>query len=179
MLKIIGIAVIVLLAAVLALAATRPDGFRVQRATSIKAPPERIFALINDFRSWDAWSPYAKKDPAMKRIHSGATSGKGAAYAWDGNKDIGQGRMEIIAASPPSRVTIRLDFVRPFEAHNVVEFLLEPGGDATNVTWVMHGPSPYAAKLMGLFLDMDRMIGQDFEAGLANLKTIAEKRQQG
>jgi carbon monoxide dehydrogenase subunit G len=178
MLKIIGIVVVVLLAAVLTLAATRPDSFRVQRAASIKAPPEKIFALINDFRSWGAWSPYEKKDPAMNRIHSGATSGKGAAYAWDGNKDIGQGRMEITDASPPSRVTIRLDFVRPFEAHNVVEFTLEPGGGATNVTWAMHGPSPYVAKLMGLFLNMDRMIGRDFEAGLANLKTIAEKQRQ-
>ena len=175
MIKTIAIAVVLLLAAVLIFAATRPDTLRVQRATSIKAPPEKIFPLINDFDRWGAWSPYEKKDPAMKRSRSGAASGKGAVYAWEGNGEVGAGRMEIADTTAPSKVTINLDFVKPFEAHNVVDFTLEPKGDATSVTWAMHGPAPYISKLMGLFFNMDRMIGNDFEAGLANLKAIAEK----
>ena len=175
MIKVIAIAVGVLIAALLVFAATKPDTFRVQRATSIKAPPEKIFALINDFHSWGSWSPYEKKDPAMKRTHSGASNGKGAVYEWDGNKEIGKGSMEITKSSPPSKVTIKLEFVKPFEAHNIVEFTLEPKGDSTTVTWAMHGPAPYLAKLMSIFFSMDRMVGKDFETGLANLKTVAEK----
>jgi carbon monoxide dehydrogenase subunit G len=139
------------------------------------APPEKIFAFINDFHSWGTWSPYEKKDPAMKRTVSGAASGKGAVYEWEGNKEIGKGRMEITETSPPSRVTIKLDFVKPFEAHNIVDFTLEANGDSTNVTWAIHGPSPFISKVIGIFCNMDRMIGKDFEAGLADLKTIAEK----
>jgi uncharacterized protein YndB with AHSA1/START domain len=174
MLKVFGIVIVVLIAAVLILAATGPDTFRVQRAASIKAPPERIFSLINDFHRWDAWSPWEKKDPAMKRTFGAATSGKGAVYAWDGNKDVGQGRMEIAESAPPSRVAIKLDFVKPFEAHNLVEFRLQPNGDATDVTWTMQGDTPYFAKIIHLFIDMDRMVGKDFESGLANLKAAAE-----
>jgi uncharacterized protein YndB with AHSA1/START domain len=169
-----GIALVVLIAGVLVVVATRPDTFRVQRSTDIKAPPERIFALINDFDRWSAWSPYEKKDPAMKRTRGGAAAGKGAVYAWEGNKDVGMGRMEIADAAPPTKITIKLDFTKPFEAHNIVEFTMVPAGDATRVTWAMHGPQPYIGKLVGLFLNMDRMVGRDFEAGLANLKTAAE-----
>jgi uncharacterized protein YndB with AHSA1/START domain len=175
MLKKILIAIVILIAAILAYAATKPDTFRVERAASIKAPPERIFAALNDFRRWDAWSPWEKKDPAMKRTFSATTAGKGAAYAWAGNKDVGQGRMEIAESAPPSKLAIKLDFTQPFEAHNVIEFNLEAKGDATNVTWAMHGPSPYIAKLMQVFVSMDSMVGKDFEAGLANLKSVAEK----
>ena len=175
MIKAIGIIVILLIAAVLAFAATKPDSFRVQRAASIKAPPEKIFPFINDLRNFGAWSPYEKKDPAMKRSFSGPASGKGAVYEWDGDKNVGQGRMEIADTAPPSKVTIKLDFVRPFEAHNLVEFTLAPKGDATDVTWAMQGPTPYVAKLMHVFFDMDSMVGKDFEAGLANLKSLAEK----
>jgi uncharacterized protein YndB with AHSA1/START domain len=174
MLKTIAIIVVALIVGLLGLAATRPNTFRVQRAMSIKAPPEKIFPLINDLHRWTAWSPYEKKDPAMKRAHRGAASGPGAVYEWEGNKDIGKGRMEITETSPPSRVTITLDFVKPFEAHNVVEFTLEPAGDSTNVTWTLHGPAPYISKVMGLFFSMDRMVGTDFEAGLASLKAAAE-----
>ena len=174
MVKIVIIVIVVLVAAILVLAATKPDTFRVQRTTSIKAPPEKIFALVNDLRSWRAWSPYEKKDAAMKRTLSGATDGKGAVYEWEGNKDVGKGRMEITDASPSSKVTLKLDFVKPFEAHNIVEFTLEPNGDSTHVTWAIHGPSPYISKVMGIFINMDSMIGKDFEAGLANLKTVAE-----
>ena len=174
-LSIIGIIVAVLLGAVLIYAATKPDVFRVQRVANIKAPPEKIFPLINDLHGFGAWSPYEKKDPAMKRTFSGAPSGKGAVYEWDGDKNVGQGRMEISDTSPPSKVTIRLDFLRPFEAHNMVEFTLAAKGEYTDVTWAMQGPVTYVAKIMHVFFDMDSMVGKDFEAGLANLKTIAEK----
>jgi uncharacterized protein YndB with AHSA1/START domain len=172
--KIVIIIIVVLVAVILVLASTKPDAFRVQRATSIKAPPEKIFALVNDLRSWRAWSPYEKKDAAMKRTLSGATDGTGAVYEWEGNKNVGKGRMEITDASPSSKVTLKLDFVKPFEAHNIVEFTLEPNGDSTHVTWAIHGPSPYISKVMSIFINMDSMIGKDFEAGLANLKTVAE-----
>lgn len=175
MFKIIAIVIVVLIAALLIYAATRPDTLRVQRSTNIKAPPEKIFALINDFHSWGAWSPYEKKDPAMKRTMSGAANGKGAVYEWEGDKNVGKGRMEIAESSPPSKVTLKLDFVKPFEAHNIVDFTLEPKGDSTNVTWAMHGPSPYISKIIGIFINMDSMIGKDFETGLANLKTVAER----
>jgi len=178
MLKIIAIIAVIVVAlagGVLAYAATKPDSIRVQRATSIKAQPEKIFALINDFRSWGVWSPYEKKDPAMKRNLSGAASGKGAVYEWAGNGNVGQGRMEITDSSPPSKVTIKLDFIKPIEGHNIAEFTLAPDGDATRVTWAMSGPSPYIGKVISVFLDMDSMIGKDFEAGLANLKTATEQ----
>ena len=175
MFKAIGIVIVVLIAALLAFAATKPDTFRVQREASIKAPPEKIFAVLNDFRRWDAWSPWEKKDPAMKRTFGAATSGKGAVYAWEGNSDVGQGRMEIAESVPPSKVAIKLDFVKPFETHNVVEFTLEPKGDSTNVTWAMQGPNLYIGKLIQVFISMDKMVGKDFETGLSNLKAIAEK----
>jgi uncharacterized protein YndB with AHSA1/START domain len=175
MLKKIAIVVVVLIAALLAFAATKPDGFRVQRSASIKAPPEKIYPLISDLKRWSAWSPWEKLDPAMKRTHSGAASGKGAVYAWQGNREIGAGRMEIIEAAAPAKVAIRLDFLEPFEAQNFAEFTLRSQGEATNVTWAMYGPSPYVSKLMSVFFDMDAMIGAKFEAGLADLKAAAER----
>lgn len=175
MLKIIGLIVALVIAGVLILAATRPDTFRVQRATTIQAPPQKVFEFINDFNRWSVWSPWEKKDPAMKRTLGAATSGKGATYAWEGNKEVGQGSMEIAESAPPSRVAIKLDFVKPFEAHNMVEFTLEPKGEATAVTWSMQGRTPYFAKIIHVFLDMDSMVGKDFEAGLASLKAAAEK----
>lgn len=174
MLKIIGIVVLVALVAVLILAATKPDTFRVQRSASIKAPPERIFALINDFHRWGVWSPWEKKDPAMKRTFGGNDSGIGATYAWEGNKDVGKGSMEIVESSPSSKIRIKLDFLSPFEAHNTATFTLEPQGDATSVVWVMDGPAIFITKLMQVFFNMDKMVGKDFEAGLADLKTAAE-----
>lgn len=131
--------------------------------------------VINDFHSWTSWSPYEKADPAMKSAYSGAANGKGAVYEWDGNSQVGQGRMEITDTSHPSRVTIKLDFIKPFEGHDIAEFALAPQGDSTSVTWTMDGPSPYLGKLIGVFLNMDTMIGKDFETGLGNLKAIAEK----
>ena len=176
MLRIIGIlfaVTIVGVAGVLAFAATKPNSFRVQRATSIKAPPEKIFPLLNDLHNFASWSPYEKKDPAMKRTHSGAPSGKGAVYEWDGDKNVGRGRLVIADSTPPSKVTLDLDMLAPLKAHNIVEFTLEPKGDMTHVTWAMNGQVPYVAKIVHVFLD--KMVGQDFEAGLANLKAIAER----
>jgi len=175
MFRIIAIVVVVVLAAVLIYAASRPDTFRVERSAIINAPPEKVFALINDLQGMNTWSPYETKDPAMKRAYSGAASGQGAMYAWDGNKEVGSGNIEITQSSPPSKVTMRLNMIKPFDAHNIVEFTLQPQGGATNVTWAMHGPNPYISKVIGLFCSMDRMIGKDFETGLANLKTVAEK----
>lgn len=174
MFKIILILVVILIVAVLAFAATRPGTFKVERKTTIKASPEKILALINDFRHWAIWSPWEKLDPALKRSYSGPANGPGAVYGWQGNSKVGQGRMEIMASSS-SATTIKLDFIKPFEAHNIADFTLVPQGDSTMLTWAMHGPSPYLTKLMHLFFNMDKMVGGDFERGLANLKTAAEE----
>jgi uncharacterized protein YndB with AHSA1/START domain len=168
-------AVAIGLLGLLAFAATKPDVFTVQRTAAIKAPPDRIFALINDFKQWGSWSPYEKIDPAMKRTYGPVTAGKGATYGWDGDKNIGSGSMEILDAPAPQKVTIKLDFTRPFEAHNVAEFTLVPVGDVTNVTWAMRGPVPFFAKVIHVVMDMDKMVGSQFAEGLANMKAIAEK----
>ena len=179
MLKILAIIVVVVLvviAGVLIYASTRPDSFRVQRSVGIKAPPQKIFPLIDDLKAWAGWSPYEKKDPAMKRTFGPITVGKGATYEWEGNRNVGQGRMEILEATAPGKVLIKLDFLKPFDAHNRAEFTLEPKGDTTLATWAIYGPSAFVTKVMGLFIDMDSMIGKDFEAGLADLKAAAEKQ---
>ncbi|MEO8626665.1 MAG: SRPBCC family protein [Betaproteobacteria bacterium] len=173
--KPIAIVIVVLIAAVLIYAATKPDTVSVERSTNIKAPPGKIFPLIDDYHNWFAWSPYEKLDPEMKRTYAGAASGKGAVYEWQGNSKAGAGRMAIADSSPPSKITINLDFIKPFETHNLVDFTLQPVGDSTNVTWAMHGPAPFISKLMQVFVSMDKMIGKDFETGLANLKAVAEK----
>ncbi|WP_298253779.1 SRPBCC family protein [Bradyrhizobium sp.] len=179
MLEITAIVAIVLaiaIAAVLVFASARPDSFTVQRSTVMEAPAERIFPLVNDFQQWTKWSPWEGRDPAMKRSFNGSASGKGAIYAWEGNKNVGSGRMEILDASQPSKITIKLDFFKPFEGHNTAEFTFAPERDAsaTNVIWVMRGPSPFISKVMQVFMNFDAMIGRDFEAGLANLKKLTE-----
>lgn len=175
MLKTIAIVIGIAITLLLAYAATRPDTFRVERTINIKAPQEKVFALIHDFHAWPRWSPWEKLDLNMKRTYSGPDSGKGAAYAWEGNDKVGQGRMEILETAAPSKVVIKLDFLKPFEAHNTAEFVMVAQGDSTNVTWAMYGPSPYLSKLIGVFVSMDSMVGKDFETGLANLKAVAEK----
>jgi Polyketide cyclase / dehydrase and lipid transport len=172
---IIAVALAIAIAVVLILAATKPNTLRVQRAISVKAPADRIFPLINDFHQWRTWSPYENKDPAMKRSYDGADSGKGAVYAWEGNNNVGSGRMEILEASVPSKIKIKLDFFKPFEGHNTAEFTMLPQGDVTNLTWTMVGPAVFMSKLMRVFINLDHMIGRDFEIGLANLKKLAEK----
>jgi uncharacterized protein YndB with AHSA1/START domain len=166
----------VAVAGILIYAATKPDTFRVARSVTIKAPPDKIFPLINDYRQWTAWSPYENKDPQMKRTYGSVTAGKGATYAWEGDGNVGAGNMVIADTSPPSKVMIELSMVKPITAHNDVTFTLVPQGDGTTVTWNMQGPVPYLIKIMHVFLNMDKMVGSDFEAGLANLKAAAESR---
>ena len=173
---IIAVIVAIAIAAVLILAATKPGTLRVQRSVSIKAPAETIFPLIHDFQQWRSWSPYENKDRAMKRTYSGAERGKGAVYAWEGDKNVGSGRMEILEASAPQKIVIKLDFFTPFEGHNTAEFTFVPQGDATLVTWAMYCPAPFMSKVMQVFINMDNMIGKDFEAGLASLKKLTEKK---
>ena len=160
--------------ALLIYAATRPPTFTVQRSATIGAPPDRVFAYLDDFHRWPAWSPWERLDPEMQRVFSGAEHGKGAAYAWSGNKKVGEGRMEILESQAPSRVFIQLDFLKPFEAHNTTEFTLDPGDGGTRLNWAMHGNHNFVSKLMSVFMNMDKMVGSDFERGLANLKTVAE-----
>src|SRR5579864_3426209 len=155
MLKSIVTIAAAVLAALLLFAASRPDTFHVQRSATIKAPSDKILALINDFHRWPTWWPYEKLDPAMKRSFAGTERGQGSIYAWDGNRKAGAGRAEIVEASP-SHTKIQLDFTRPFEAHNIAEFTLERHDGLTTVTWAMHGPSPFIAKLFGIFFSMDR-----------------------
>src|SRR5215210_8921959 len=171
----IAIVLVIAIAIVLRLAAAKPNTFSVRRETTVRAPPEKIFPLIDDFHQWATWSPYESKDPAMKRTYSGATSGKGAVYAWEGNKNVGSGRMEILEASAPAKIVIKLDFFTPFEGHNTAEFTMLPQGDATHVTWLMHGPARFVTRLIQVFMNLDHMIGKDFESGLANLKKLTEK----
>ena len=170
----IAIIIALLIAAVLIYAATKPDSFRIERSTTIKASPEKISAYLTDFKQWAAWSPWEEKDPAMQRSFSGAASGKGAIYGWEGNKNVGTGRMEVLDVQP-QKVTIKLDFLAPFEAHNTAEYTMQAEGDSTKVTWAMFGPANYMSKVMTTVMSMEKMVGPDFEAGLAKLKAAAEK----
>jgi uncharacterized protein YndB with AHSA1/START domain len=174
-LVIVAIVLAIAIAAILVLAATKPDTLRVERTVVVNAPPEKVFPLIVDFHQWLNWSPWEGRDPQMKRTYSGAERGKGAVYAWDGNKNVGAGRMEILEVGSPSKILIKLDFLKPFEAHNFAEFTMQPQGGATNISWVMHGPARFMSKVMQVFMNFDRMIGKDFETGLTNLKAISEK----
>jgi hypothetical protein len=175
MLKIILIAIAAALAALLAYAATKPDTFSVQRSHVIGAAPEKLYALIVDMKAFNTWNPWLRKDPTSPLRYEGPQSGVGAAYAWD-SKALGAGRMEVTEVAAPAKAAMRLDFLRPMTSTNRVDFTLEPQGAQTRVTWKMSGPMPYLSKLMSVFFDMDKMIGPDFEAGLANLKAEAEKK---
>jgi uncharacterized protein YndB with AHSA1/START domain len=173
MLTWIVVFVVIAILAVLGFAASKPNSFSVVRNAGIKAPPEKVLALINDFREWPKWSPWEKLDPAMTKTLSGPPSGAGSIYEWTGNKKVGQGRMEILGVSP-SQVDIDLQFMAPWKAHNKTVFTLAPEEGGTAVTWTMTGTSPFMFKLMGLFMNMDKMIGNDFEKGLAAMKSAAE-----
>jgi Polyketide cyclase / dehydrase and lipid transport len=175
MIKTIAIVIAALVGALLIYATTKPDSFRVERITTIKAPPENIFPFINDFHQWPAWSPWEKIDPNSKRTFGGAAAGVGAVYEWNGNKEVGQGRMEIIESLPSSKMVMKIDFIQPFEGHNMVEFILSKEGDSTRVTQAMYGPSPFISKVMSLFFSVDKMVGTKYEEGLATLKAINEK----
>ena len=175
MVKLMLIVVALLLAALMFYVATRPASFRIRRSTRIAAPREKLFAFVSDLHNFDAWSPWAQLDPAMRKTHFGAASGVGASYEWQGNKNVGHGRMEIVEVAAPERVLIKLDFLKPFEAHNMAEYLLAENGGETEFTWSMSGPNTFMSKVMGLFFSMDRMVGAQFERGLAALKAVAER----
>ncbi len=170
-----GIALAVLIAAVLAYAATQPNIFRIERSISINSPPEPIFAILSDFHQSESWSPWETMDLTMQKSHSGSARGVGAIYEWDGNNKVGKGRQEILEANAPSKVLIQLDFFRPFTARNTAEFTLTSRDNSTQVTWAMFGPHPFMGKVMCLFMNMDKMVGKDFETGLANLKAHIER----
>ncbi|EMJ91890.1 SRPBCC family protein [Leptospira alstonii] len=165
---------VVFVAGVLAVASTKPNTFRYERTLSMNAEPERIFALLNDYHNWPSWSPWEKLDPGMKRSYSGSSSGLGSVYEWEGNSEVGKGRMEIIESKSPSTIKMRLDFLSPFEAHNTAEFTFAVKDGKTHVTWAMYGPNELISKVMGLFCDMDQMIGKDFETGLNNIKSTVD-----
>jgi hypothetical protein len=176
---IIGIILGVLALAIVALllmASMKPDTFSLERSVIIEAPAERIFGLIDDFRQWEGWSPWAKIDPAMKTVFAGPATGPGSSYAWEGNNKVGKGEMEITASSSPTQVTLRLHFIKPFEATNTTEFIIEPAASGHRVRWKMSGAQPFTSKMFAVVVDMDKMIGRDFDKGLAAMKALAESR---
>lgn len=171
----VAVVVIGAIAVVLAYAATRPDEFHIARSTSIVAPPEKIFPLVNDLRSFNQWNPFAKQDPTAQITYNGPPGGKGASHAWNSKGRAGKGSLEIVDTAPPSGVTMMLRMEKPMKADNTIVFALRPNGSATDVTWTMSGISPYIAKVMGVIINCDRMVGGEFEKGLADLKALAER----
>jgi uncharacterized protein YndB with AHSA1/START domain len=152
----------------------RPKTFRVERSTVINAPAEKVYRHLADFRNWQAWSPWEGLDPELKRTFAGPAEGVGAAYAWEGNKKVGAGRMELTKADPKSGISLNLDFLRPFKASNITDITFTPEGDGTRVKWAMYGPHPFMMRLMSVVFSMDKMVGKDFEKGLAQLKSLSE-----
>lgn len=170
------VVILVIVLAVLAFIVTRPAKFRVERSTIVSAPPGEIFSLVNDFHQWNRWSPWEKLDPNLQRSFTGASSGAGAGYGWVGNRRVGEGRMTIVQADPPSRIDIKLEFIKPFAATNTTIFTLAPVDAGTRVTWAMEGENTsFMSKAFAAFGNMDKFIGKDFEKGLANMKAEAEK----
>ena len=167
----IGVAAVVVLFVIVV--AVQPATFHVERSVTIAAPPAAAFAQVNDFHAWANWSAYEKLDPGMKRTFEGAPSGVGAVYAWSGNKEVGEGRMTI-ERSDPSQIAIKLEFIKPFTATNTATFSFAAAPEGTKVTWAMDGKNSFLAKAMHLFMDMDKLIGTDFERGLVTMKTIVE-----
>ncbi|ESQ85745.1 hypothetical protein AEAC466_00810 [Asticcacaulis sp. AC466] len=174
MIAMIVILVLAALVTFLIVVVAKPNNFRLQRSATIKAAPDAIYAHIADFHRWRDWSPWEQLDPNMTRSYSGANEGIGAVYDWQSHGKAGHGRMTIREAAPGQRLLINLDFIKPFPATNTAEFLLQPQGDATVVTWAMFGPSPFMSKLMGTLMNMDDLVGKDFEQGLTNLKRVSE-----
>lgn len=170
----IGAVMITAVIVVLLLAATKPNRFRVERSIGIAAPAGKIFPLLEDLRQQRFWSPWEQKDPDMKRTYSGAERGVGAIYEWDGDRNIGAGRQEIIAVTPSEKIEARIEFFRPMQASNRFEFLLEPAGNGTRVTWAIFGPMPFMSRVMSIFMSFDKMIGSEFEKGLSELKQLSE-----
>jgi Polyketide cyclase / dehydrase and lipid transport len=174
----IGVAVLVLIVAVIAYIATRPTDSRIQRSAEINAPAEVVFSIINDLRRWGEWSPYDKRDPNMKKTFEGPSAGPGAVYTWNGNSQVGEGRLTIVESKPGELVSMRLEFSRPFKCDNQVNFRIVPSDGGTRVSWIMDGKNNFMGKFMSLIMDMDKMVGTDFEHGLANLSTVAQAEAQ-
>jgi hypothetical protein len=172
----LGLAVIIVVLVVII--ALQPSHYTVERSATMNAPAGAVFAQVNDFHRWNAWSPWAKLDPAMKQTFEGAPVGTGAVYTWAGNKDVGEGRMTITESHPNDLVKIKLEFIKPFTATNATDFTFKPQGNQTNVTWTMSGDKNFIAKAFGIFMNMDKMVGGDFEKGLAQMKLIVEAPKQ-
>lgn len=168
------IALAVVVIALVGVVAVQPSGFRIARTTTISAPPPAVFAHVNDFHKWEAWNPWAKLDPAMKQTYGGAAAGTGAIYTWAGNREVGEGRMTLTESRPSELIRIKLEFLKPFRATNTAEFTFKPDGDRTVVTWTMTGEKNFIAKAVGLVMNMDRMVGGQFETGLARMKSVVE-----
>ncbi len=154
--------------------AGQPDEFKLTRSTSIVAPPEKVFPHVNDFRKWEAWSPWAKLDPACKNTFEGAAAGTGAIFNWSGNKKVGEGRMTIVESLASNVIRINLEFFKPFKATNTAEFIFRPEGNQTVVTWSMAGKNNFMGRIFSLIVNCDAMVGRDFEKGLASLKALVE-----
>jgi hypothetical protein len=174
MLKKILIVLAVFVVVFVVIVALQPAEFRVVRSATISAPAQVVFAQVNDFHNWNAWSPWAKLDPAMKQTYEGAPAGIGAVYTWAGNKEVGEGRMTIIESRPSDLIRIKLEFFKPFAGTSIAEFTFKPESNQTAVTWSMSGEKNFMVKAFHLFMNMDKMIGDDFEKGLANLKSVTE-----
>lgn len=168
----IGLAILVLVLVVIV--AVQPAEFRIARTATIAAPAPVVFAQVNDFRKWDAWNPWAKIDPAMKQGYEGAPAGKGAVYTWAGNNEVGEGRMTITESRPNELIRIQMEFLKPFQGRSTAEFTFKPEGDRTAVTWSMVGEHDFIAKAMHLVMNLDRMVGTNFEKGLTQMKSMAE-----
>jgi uncharacterized protein YndB with AHSA1/START domain len=174
MLKKILIVVGFIIVAFAVIVALQPSTFRVARSATVSAPPEAVFAQVNDFHKWETWNPWGKIDPAMKQAYEGAPAGTGAVYSWAGNKEVGEGRMTITESRPSDLIRVKLEFFEPFAATSMAEFTFKPEGDQTAVTWSMSGENNFMAKAIHLFMDMDKMIGDQFEKGLADMKAAVE-----
>ena len=174
MAKKIGIAVLGLLLVLIVVIALQPAHFHIERSAVVAAPPSAVFEQVNDFHNWPKWSPWEKLDPGMKKTFSGSPAGSGAAYAWAGNDKAGEGKMTITGSKPSEQVDIQLEFIKPFAATNQATFKLTPSGAGTNVQWAMEGNNGFVSKAFALFVDVDKMVGKDFEQGLANLNVAAK-----
>jgi len=173
-LKKVLVGIVVVIGVFLVVVAMQPSEFRIARSAAMSAPAAVVFAQVNDFHKWEAWSPWEKLDPAMKRRFDGAASGTGAVYGWTGNSEVGEGRMTITESRPGELVRIRLEFLKPFEAASTAEFAFKAEGDKTAVTWSMEGKNSFICKAVSLFMNMDKMLGGEFEKGLAQMKSVVE-----
>lgn len=168
------IGILIVLGLFLLFVATRPAAFRIERSRQIQAPSPVVYSIINDLHQWGRWSPYEKLDPNMQRTFSGTEKGPGSSYAWNGNNRAGEGRLTIVESNPDEAVKLDLEFTRPFRCQNKVTFALKPQSNQTTVSWIMEGSNNFVGKIFHMVMDMDKMCGKDFEAGLANLDTIAQ-----